>query len=143
MSAMARTVTVPDHWVLHADPDTIEFHGVYWERVADGLRPLPSAGEAGELARRMSGYLHDAAVLLRCAQEQLDYVWTRLLRRVIADRQGRAVSIVLRNPADEVIVATSVKAAMEIRKHANDRLEGLADTVDHEILPCMRQMLQA
>lgn len=142
MSAMARTVTVPDHWVLHADPDTIEFHGVYWERVADGLRPLPSAGEAGELARRMSGYLHDAAVLLRCAQEQLDYVWTRLLRRVIAVKEGRTVSIVLRNPADEVIVAKAVKAAKEIRKQANERLERLVESVDRDVLPSMIRLLE-
>lgn len=140
---MTTTVTVPDHWALHADPDVIELRRTYWERVADGLRELPSAGEAGELAGRMSGCLHDTAVLLRGAQERLDYVWTRLLRRVSAVRQGRAVSIVLRNSADEVIVARSVKAAMEIRKQANEQLEQLADTVDQEILPGMRRMLQA
>jgi hypothetical protein len=123
------TVTVPDHWELHADPDIIEFRRVYWERVADG------SGEVGELARRMSGYLHDAAVMLRSAQEQLDYVWTRLLRRVIAVKNDRAVSIVLRNPADEIIVAKAVKAAKDIRKHANERLERLADAVDRDVLP--------
>ncbi|HZM82260.1 MAG TPA: hypothetical protein VFC19_41605 [Candidatus Limnocylindrales bacterium] len=140
---MTTTVTVPDHWELHADPDIIEFRRVYWERAADRLRPAPGTGEAGELARRMSGYLHDTAVLLRSAQEQLDYVWTRLLRRVIAVKEGRAVSIVLRNPADEVIVAKAVKTAREIRKHANIRLERLADSVDRDILPRMHQLLNA
>ena len=124
---MTTTVTVPDHWELHADPDIIEFRRVYWERLAEGT------AEASELARRMSGYLHDTAVLLRSAQEQLDYVWTRLLRRVIAVRQGRAVSIVLRNPADEVIVAKAVKAAREIRKQANTRMERLAELVDRDM----------
>ena len=104
---------------------------------------MPGTGEAGELARRMSGYLHDTALLLRSAQEQLDHVWTRLLRRVIAVREGRAVSIVLRNPADEVIVAKAVKAAKEIRKHANSRLERLADTVDRDLLPRMHRLLEA
>lgn len=140
---MAMTVTVPDHWELHADPDIIEFRRVYWERVADGLRPLPQTGEAGEVARRMSGYLHDAALLLRSAQEQLDYVWTRLSRRVIAVKEGRAVSIVLRNPADEVIVAKAVKAAKQIRKHANQRLDRLADSVDNDLIPRMNRLLKA
>ena len=140
---MATTVTVPDHWELHADPDIIEFRRARWERVAEGLGPLPETGEAGEVARRMSGYLHDPAVLLRSAQEQLDHVWTRLRRRVIAVRQGRAVSIVLRNPADEVIVAKAVKAAKEIRKHANEHLERLADSVDRDILSRMNRLTEA
>ncbi len=139
---MATTVTVPDHWELYADPDTIEFRRAGWERAANGLRPLPETGEAAELARRMSGCLHETAVLLRSAQEQLDFVWTRLLRRVIAVKQGRAVSIVLRSPADEVIVAKAVKAAKEIRKRANERLERLADSVDRDILARMNRLLE-
>jgi hypothetical protein len=146
---MAATVTVPNHWELNADPDTIELHGFYWERAAGGLRPLlmpaasPEAGEAGELARRMAGYLHDTAVLLRSAQEQLDHIWTRLLRRVLAVKEDQRVSIVLRSPADEVIVAKAVKAAKDIRRHANERLEWLAESVDRDILPRMNRLLEA
>jgi len=139
---MATTVTVPDHWELHADPDIIEFRRVHWEQVAEGLRPLPQTGEVGDLAQRMSGYLHDTAMLLRSAQEQLDHVWTRLLRRVIAVKEGRTVSIVLRNPADEVIVAKAVKAAKEIRKQANERLERLVESVDRDVLPSMIRLLE-